>query len=206
MLVTGGVLLLITLVVRRQSSGSSKTALGWGVVTGLFLFTGFDDATKLHEIIGSIFRALVTNSTGEGEAHLLGRLYDAFPSYTWQLVVGPFAVVVGVFVLLFLLKQLPSLEMRALILTAAGLLMMAQAMDFIEGMDSDLPGRVADYFSTFPERVVHFSKSIEEYLEMLGTTTFFYVFLKTLTSLTSSLTFQFQQRRNAEWWEPQPTI
>ena len=52
MLVTGGVLLLITLVVRRQSSGSSKTALGWGVVTGLFLFTGFDDATKLHERMG----------------------------------------------------------------------------------------------------------------------------------------------------------
>ena len=196
MLATGSVLLLITMVVRRQSYGSgSRVTLGWGVVAGLFLFTGFDDATKLHERLGAIFRTLVTDSSGQAEAHLLGRLYDAFPSYTWQLVVGPFAVLLGVFALLFLLKQLPALDMRALVLAAAGLLIMAQAMDFIEGMDNDFPVRIADVFSTFPGRVVHFSKSIEEFWEMLSTTTFLYVFLRQLTTLTSSLTFEFNPRR-----------
>ena len=42
---------------------------------------------------------------------------------------------------------------------------------------------------TFEERAVHFSKSVEEFFEMAGTTTFLYIFLKKLTSLTTSIRF-----------------
>jgi len=50
MLSVGVVLLLITLVVSRQSPGSrSRVVRGWGLVIGLFFYSGLADATKLHE-------------------------------------------------------------------------------------------------------------------------------------------------------------
>ena len=195
-LAVGDVLLLITLVVRGQSRGTaSRTFVGWGVLTGLFLFLGIDDGTKLHERVGSIFKALVTDSSGDGSAGFLGDLYDVFPSYTWQLVFGPFIIVMGLFLIVFLMKELPSLRLKGLIVMALGLFFVAEAMDFIEGMDNnDIFDHVADLFSTTPGHAVHFSKSIEEFLEMAATTVFLFVFLKKLISLTSSLTFELNPR------------
>ena len=190
-LAVGAVLLLVTLVVRGQSRGTgSKTFVGWGVITALFIFVGIDDGTKLHERVGSMFAALVTDSSGEGSAGFVGDLYDVFPSYTWQLVFGSFFIVMGLFLIIFLMKELPSLRLKGLIVMAIGLFFVAEALDFIEGMDNDVFDHVADFFSTTTDHAVHFSKSIEEFLEMAATTTFLFVFLKKLISLTSSLTFE----------------
>ena len=58
LLAVGTVLLLITLTVRRRTRGSgSRVAVGWAIIAGLFIFLGIDDATKLHERIGTIFRS-----------------------------------------------------------------------------------------------------------------------------------------------------
>ena len=111
-LAVGVILLLIAIVVRNQTRGTgSRTFLGWGVITALFLYLGLDDGTKLHERVGSIFKALVTDSEGEGSAGFLGDLYNVFPSYTWQLVFGPFLVVMGLFLIVFLFKELPSFRL-----------------------------------------------------------------------------------------------
>ena len=195
LLAVGVVLVLVTLVVKNQLRGlNSKVVVGWGVLAGLFVFMGIDDGTKLHERVGSIFKALVTDPSGEPHAGLLGRLYEAFPSYTWQLVLGPVIVIMGLFLILFLMRELPTPRLKALLVMAIGMFIVAIAMDFIEGMDNGILNWVAGVFSTTPERAVHFSKSIEEFLEMLGTTTFLYVFLKNLTILTPSLVFEFRPR------------
>ena len=137
MLVVATVVLLIALVVRQQERWrQSQVPLGWGVLTGFFFFIGVDDGVKLHERLGSIFQALVTDSQGEPDVRVLGRIHEAFPSYTWQLVVGPVFVVIGVFVLVFLLRQLSSTRLTALAMVAIGLFALAQGMDFLEGMDS----------------------------------------------------------------------
>ena len=194
-LAVAGILLVITMVVRGQTRGTaSRTYVGWGVISGLFIFLGIDDGTKFHERVGSIFKALVTDSSGEGSAGFLGDLYDVFPSYTWQLVFGPFLIVMGLFLIVFLMKELPSLRLKGLIVVAIGLFFVAEAMDFIEGMENDIFDHVADLFSTTPGHAVHFSKSIEEFLEMAATTVFLFVFLRTLISLTSSLTFELNPR------------
>ena len=191
MLAVGFVLLLITLVVRSRSrEPRSRTVIGWGVITGLFFFMGIDDATKLHERIGSIFKALVSDSSGDPGAGPLGRLLDLFPSYPWQLVLGPFFLVAGLFVFVFLMRQLASTQLRTLVVVAIGLFVLAVGLDFVEGMDDDVFDGVADVFSVSMGRVVHFSKSIEEFIEMVGTTIFLFVFLKQLTGMTSSMTFE----------------
>lgn len=180
----GAVLLLITIVVRGQGS-SSKVVWGWGLVTGLFLFLGFDDGTKFHERIGSIFDALVTDEAGDPLSGLFGSLYSVWPTYSWQLVLGPVFAIFGVFLIVFLYKELPSLRLKTLILVAIGLFGIAEALDFVEGMDTGVFETAANVFDTEARRVVHFSKSIEEFLEMLATTVFLYVFFEKLISLTS---------------------
>ena len=78
-----GVVLFIALVARDNNrSSGSKPALVWGIVTALFIYSGIDDATKLHGRIGSIFSALFTDSGSEAYDHLLGRIWEAFPPYT----------------------------------------------------------------------------------------------------------------------------
>ena len=185
------VLLLITLVVRNQTRGTGqKVVVGWALITCLFLLLGIDDGTKMHERLGSIFKALVTDSSGDPSAGFLGTLHDSFPSYSWQFIVGPFYVGAGLFLMVFLMKVLDSHEMRALALMAAAWFAIAQGMDFLEGLDDDPYERVAELFSTSHGRAVHFSKSIEEFLEMVGTTMFLFIFLKKLGGLTHSLTFE----------------
>lgn len=165
------------------------------MVTGLFLFLGFDDGTKLHERIGSIFDALATDDAGEPLTGLFGSLYSVWPTYSWQLVLGPVFAVFGVFLIVFLYRELPSLRLKYLTLLAIGLFGIAEALDFIEGMDTGVFERVADIFDTETRRAVHFAKSIEEFLEMLATTVFLFVFLEKLMSLTSSITFALNPRR-----------
>ena len=54
--------------------------------------------------------------------------------------------------------------------------------------------RLADVFSTDISRAEHFLKSVEEFLEMVGTTIFLFVFLKTLMNATPSITFEFKRQ------------
>ena len=100
----------------------------------------------------------------------------------------------GLFLIIFLMKELPSLRLKGLIVVAIGLFFVAEAMDFIEGMDNNIFDHVVDFFSTTPGHAVHYSKSIEEFLEMVGTTVFLFVFLRKLISLTPSLTFELNPR------------
>ena len=109
MLAVAAVLLLITLAVRSQNQGSgSRLVWGWGLITALFFYMGVDDATKLHERVGTIFSVLVTGPEDQPDPGFLGQLYDFFPSYSWQLVFGPIVVASGLFVVIFLLRAGPA--------------------------------------------------------------------------------------------------
>jgi hypothetical protein len=131
---------------------------------------GVDDAVKLHERVGSMFNYYVEPDDGPG-AGPLGQLMAAFPTYTWQLVFGPVMVALGVFLLWFLNRELPSVKMKSLVVLAIGLFATAVVIDFVEGMDTELPDRIGEFFGTDGGRIVHFSKSVEEFMEMAATTT-----------------------------------
>ena len=139
----GFVLLLITLVVRGQArGGSSKLVAGWAFLTFMFFFLGVDDGTKLHERLGTLFNDAVTNSADEGIGPL-GTLNDWFPSYSWQVIVGPFYVAAGLFLIVFLSRQLNDPRLWGLTALAVALFAVAQLMDFVEGQDNDVFVHVA---------------------------------------------------------------
>ena len=70
---------------------------------------------------------------------------------------------------------------------ALGLYVVAVGMDYVEGIKSDpSPYQgIAEFFQTKVKSVRHYSKAIEETLEMLGTTFFLATFLKKLFGMTS---------------------
>ena len=87
------------MVVRGQTrGGNSKLVVGWAFLTFMFFFLGVNDGTK---------------SADEGIGPL-GSLNNWFPSYSWQVIVGPFFVAAGLFLIVFLSRRLNDPRLWAL--------------------------------------------------------------------------------------------
>jgi hypothetical protein len=158
----------------------------WAGIGSFFIYLGIDDALKFHERMGTAFKVLLFENDDTSGAGVLGYIYDVFPSYTWQLVFGPFFVSIGIFLLWFLRKELSSRKLWYWFLVGISLYVIAVGLDFVEGLDGELYEEmgIADFFSTHDYRIRHMSKALEEFIEMLGTTTFLIVFLKNLFRLS----------------------
>lgn len=196
---------MIWAIVRRGECGT-VTRRGWLAVAAFFSYMAVDDGAMIHERIGSTLGNTFSSDSGAEETWMT-RAVDWFPSYNWQMFVMPFFAAAGVLLLLFLWHELRDRRSRVLLLVAMGCLTVAVSLDFIEGMDEDdawnlhthaarwleLDGPAETWFSESGYKaVVHFSKSIEEFLEMLANTLFWVVFLRRLTGLSRELRIRFE--------------
>ena len=73
-------------------------------------------------------------------------------------------------------------------------LAIAVAMDFVEGMD-DGYRRLIDPFGWSNKTIRHFSKSIEEFIEMLGMTLFLVTFLGQIARRGQEIILRFRDGR-----------
>ena len=115
-------------------------------------------------------------------------------SYTWHIVLGPVFAALGLFLLLFAWREFRSPLLKILFLAGLACLGVAQVMDYLEGIDPivEYLGRllsVSDY------TVHHFSKSAEEFLEMLGQTLLLVTFLRHLGAIADGWGIQFGTSR-----------
>ena len=149
----------------RQIRSSKAVVAGWFFLAAFFTFIGVDDGAMIHERLGTVF------SQSRGEAELI--------SYGWQYVVAPFFVVLGLLCFYLLWRQTDYKIRRIWILAAFGCLGLAVAIDFVEGMDQQYQ-LIQDMFGWSYKTIRHFSKSVEEFLEMLGMTIFLVTFLRYL--------------------------
>jgi hypothetical protein len=142
-----------------------------------------------------------------------------FPSYYWQLTLGPIFGIMGIFIFLFLWFQLDDTTSRLLTVAALGCLAIAVGMDFIEGLDRGHRWNVYTWISNdfdvetwkkarhfneleawtqkrFGESAYdtlrHFSKSIEETLEMFANSIFWFMFLRHLPVAVGDLRVEFK--------------
>ena len=186
-IVVGSVIWLTAIGVRKQMQGNYKRKFYcWAGIGSFFIYLGIDDAIKFHERMGTAFKILLFENDDTSGAGVLGSIYDVFPSYTWQMVFGPFFVSIGIFIIWFLWKELSSKELWNWFLVGISLYAVAVGLDYVEGLDGEPYEEmgIAGFFSTHDDRIRHMSKALEEFLEMLGTTIFLIVFLKNIFKLS----------------------
>lgn len=180
-LVTAVVAWVIFTVLLHQRTAAARR-VGWLIIALFFTYMCIDDGAMVHERIGTAFE----NSTGIG----------GYPSYAWQYVLLPFFALMGVFMLLFLWREMPRAADRARVAAAVGLFVLAVAMDFVEGMDEGYRwlSAAAGWES---ETIRHFSKSLEEFFEMVGMSIFLVTFIGYLASIAPRLEVRFVDRDQA---------
>ena len=185
--------LWLIVIVTRKSGARKFTTIGWTIMAVFFSYLAIDDGSKMHERMGTIFQ--VSNRGSEGFA---STMLDFFPSYTWQLIYIPILVVMGLYIVVFLARELKAWSQRLMIVGALACLTCAVGLDFIEGLDRDHPYNIysnytqnvnienytrAHFNASGFDTLVHFSKSVEETIEMFAMTLFLAVFLSYLFRL-----------------------
>jgi hypothetical protein len=170
----------------RELDGAKWRARGWAFLAGIFLFLSVDDGSKLHERIGTWFRA-----STEASDSFAAVLMDAHPSYSWHVAMGPIFALLGVYVLLFTWRALQSPFLRKLFLAGLACLALGQAMDVLEGID-EVVEYLSRFFSVSDYTVRHFSKSAEEFLEMFGQTLLLVTFLRHLAAIAEGWRLEFR--------------
>jgi hypothetical protein len=158
-------LVAAAILVHSSKHDTTFVVIGWGIVALFFIFISLDDTAKFHERLGTALRLKYEQRTDIP-------LSNWFPSYGWQLFIAPFFMAMGVFVLWFLWNAVAA-GLRIWVLVALSLFGIAVGLDFIEGLNRET---MSDDSSR------HLMQLSEEVLEMLGTTTFLFVFLSTLNS------------------------
>ena len=195
--VTQTVLVALTLwvvvaVVRRTGASRARVA-GWVALATFVSYLALDDGTQIHERVGRAFGASEASERGVGAA---------FPSYYWQLVLGPVFAGAGLFMAVFLWREFRGSDLWRLVGGAFALLGTAVAIDFVDGLPDghplDLIGRVGSMArveavaeTSFrlpgPAVVLHLSRIVEESLEMVAMTLLWVAFLTHLTHLAGGL-------------------
>lgn len=166
---------VIFTVLLHQHSAAVRRA-GWLVIAVFFTYMCVDDGALVHERVGTAF----DNSTGTG----------GYPSYAWQYVLLPVFALLGGVVLLFLWREMPRAADRFRVAAAIACFVLAVAMDFVEGLD-DGYGWLAASTGWQTGTIRHFSKSLEELVEMLGMSIFLVSFIGHLARVAPRLELRF---------------
>ena len=172
----------------RVRGASRRTLRGWLVVGCFFAYIGLDEAATLHENLGAALRDSVGNVQRVGFAPL--RWLLQIETHDWLLFLLPLFAAMGLFVSVFLWKQLERDRLRKFLVLGMGCFVLAVLMDFFQGRENffwDLGSLL--YLEELS--LAHHWAVVEETLEMFGTTMFWQGFLRYLAGLTDGRTLRF---------------
>lgn len=162
---------------------------GWFFLATFFVYLAIDDGAAIHERVGT---ALEHWRERQPESQ---SVLDHFPSYSWQIVFGPIFFAIGIFIVVFLWRELTSWRSKGLIFLALSCYVLAEGLDFIEGLDGAYVVIAQKLWQT-RDFVSHFARDIEEFLELIGTSFFFLAFLNRFFEGTSEFQVKINKSQN----------
>ncbi len=167
----------------KHTSTSRLRVFGWFSVACLFSYIAIDDGIELHERLGSVFKIAFQPKPYLGlPLSWPSKLLLYFPSYPWQILFVPFFGMMGLFAFFFLWREFKHKFIKLLLVLAMACFIIAVGIDFIEGLDKhhkwNIRTMIRDHYGLQEYTVRHFSKSMEEFLEMLGVTLFWTAFIQ----------------------------
>ncbi|MBF0124587.1 MAG: hypothetical protein HQL60_04550 [Magnetococcales bacterium] len=158
----------------------------WRIIAVFFLYDWVDDMAQIHERLGSfIGDAVRDHQIVNG---MLVSVVREFLSYYWHILFFPLLVTMGL-ILLILWFNLPNHTLRMHLFVGLSCLVMAVALDYVEGLDwfvDDMRQQYASYGLSTPV-VHHLLRSGEEWLEMVGAIFILAAFLGTARELSTTL-------------------
>ena len=135
---------------------------------------GIDDASQLHERVATV----VADVTKRSDADILiVNAIKRFPSYYWLIILLPVFGGIGVFMVIFLTREFEAIEVRRLFLGGIAFYVAAIGLDYFDGIDRHYDTIVAHGWFSFDD-ARHLCRSIEEFIEMVGTTFILVSFLQ----------------------------
>ena len=171
-----GLTAMLVYVVSKQMGKAKKETIGWLVIALFFIYMAVDDASQIHERVGTAFKTIADRDDGG----LLWSWLHFSPSYSWQLVFLPIFGAIGLYMAYFLWMEIKVSGARTLVFLALAFMSTAVVLDFIEGLHKDHPlniyTHIKELYDLRSYTVSHFAKVIEEFLEMLSISTFWIVF------------------------------
>lgn len=167
---------------------------GWLFATLFFGYIAFDDGTIFHERVGATLGSIISDAADEGGR--VGEFLSAFPSYPWQLAFLPFLGVGAIILLRFFYLELERRRAFKLFVAAMSLFVIAVGLDFLEGLDPDhwlnFHERIRAAWDLRTYDVQHFSKSLEEFLEIIGTSLIWVMLLGHFAKIARDLNLRFR--------------
>lgn len=153
--------------------------IAWFSIAVFFVYLAMDDGSRFHERVASAAARWIENWEGDG---YLVALVKANPSYNWQLLMLPFFAAFGVFMTVFLWNNFYKRSLFLLFIIGIGYFVLAIAMDFVDGLDNGYEWFLDNTDYSF-KQLQFASRSIEEFIEMVGTTFILVAVLKQWTYL-----------------------
>jgi hypothetical protein len=182
----------LVIVERNRQGVVTKFSYGWVGTAFIFTYLAVDDGSKFHERLGSAFDySMRMTMDPSSTLYFLGTHY---PSYSWQLLLLPIFFLMGGYLLWFLWRELTEWSGKLLLILALLSFTVAVGLDFFEGLADGYEWLMAK-FNVSEYTISHFSKSLEEFLEMLGMSLFLLIFLKHLGRLSAVITLDFNNNR-----------
>ena len=166
--------------ISKKTDASTWQRAGWFVIAAFFSYLSVDDGAAIHEHLGS----------GLKQTAIIGEAIASYDSYSWHVVILPFFIAMGCFILFFLWRELAHINEKLGTLAAFSCLGFAIIQDYIEGSTEEYDWFEINY-DMDAETILHFAKSLEECAEMLGMTIFLVVFLSHLMRTWSKITLRF---------------
>lgn len=162
---------------QRHALGLKRAALAWLVISAFFAYMGIDDASQIHERLATGASQLAKQTeTDSGLLHA----FIKFPSYYWQVIFLPIFGSLGIFMLVFLHKELGKGASFWLFFSGLACYVIAVGLDYYDGLKGDNYKLIANYTVLSLQDVQHVLRVLEEYIELLGTTLFLGAFMKHL--------------------------
>ncbi|MDC0357299.1 hypothetical protein OAO01_00655 [Oligoflexia bacterium] len=185
------------LAIRAKQCESIWRRLDWIVLAVLFTYLSLDDGARIHERIGSAFGSHIKDdAVWSSSSSWLQQIGSVFPSYYWHVVYMPIFAFMGLCMFFLLWREFKSPFLRMLLVCGLGCYAVSQGLDFIEGL-GDGYEYVEQLFAIKHSTARHFSKVIEEFLEMFGTTLLLVALLKHFTVITGKVSVGFESKAEA---------
>lgn len=148
--------------------------IGWLFTACLFSFLAVDDGAMIHERIGSTVKLSLEGAPAPW-------LPGPWPTYEWHLVYMPLLALAGVLLVAFLWREIADAG-RPPVAAAIVCLAAAIGLDFAEGIEGTYT-TLENLSGIRAATLEHFSKSLEEFLEMFAMTLLLAVFTRHLLGL-----------------------